>query len=212
MAGSFFGGGGFGLGGLGHGGVVIEEAAAGVAGEELAGADLVPGLGSDAHAAGGALLVFGAGHGGAAMGGEAVEAGEPVFVDGGAEGLALGAEVVLLAGDFALAGGDELAGFAESGVEKLDLAARLGEGGFVAVGALHALELFVFEALDFLFGEADFVLDGLGLGGGGDGIELGAVASGLLAVRGDIALEAGAEGFFAIQRGGGVGGGPLGLG
>jgi hypothetical protein len=212
LAGSGGVGGGFGFGGLGHGGVVIEEAAAGVAGEELAVADLVPSLGADAHAAGAALLVFRAGHGGAAVGDEAVEAAEPVFVDGGAEGLALGAEVVLLGGDFALATGDKFAGFLEGSVHELDLAAGFGERGFLLVGALQALQFFVLQALDAAFGEGDLMLDGLGLGGGGHGVELGAIACGLLAVPGDVALEAGAEGFLAAEGSGGVGGGLLGLG
>ena len=51
----------------------------------------------------------------------------------------------------------------------------------------------------------DFVLDGLGLVRGLDGVELGAEAGGLLAVVGDLALEAGAQRFFAAEGGRGLG-------
>ena len=86
------------FGGGGHGGIPVEDAAATVAGEQLALAELVPGLRADAHAAAGALLIFGAGQAGAAGGGEAVETGEPLGLDERPQGFALGVEGVELSG------------------------------------------------------------------------------------------------------------------
>src|ERR1700735_1138754 len=72
--------------------VPIEQAVATVAAEQLALAELVPGLRAHAHAAGGALLVYGKGDGGAARGGDSVEAGEPFGFDSRAENISSGIE------------------------------------------------------------------------------------------------------------------------
>ena len=52
----------------------------------------------------------------------------------------------------------------------------------------------------------EFVLDGLGLLGSFDGVELSAKAGDFLAVLGDVALKARAERVFMGERGGGFGG------
>ena len=200
------------LGCGGHGGVPVEEAAATVAGEQFAFAELVPGLGADAHAAGGALLIFSAGEAGALGDGEAIVADEVFFVDEGAEGLAFDGQsgefgVVLL-----LALGGAGADFIERAGEGLDLGAGGGEGGLLRLSALEAGELLVFKALGLGLREFDLVLDGLSLGGGGDGVELGAEAGDLLAVAGDLAIELGAEGIFAREGAGGFSGLTLGGG
>jgi len=87
-----------GLGSFGRGGewsegrVPVEQAAATVAGEQLAFAELVPDLRAHAHAASDALLVFNASQAGAARSGDAVEADEDVGLDRWAEGFAFGGE------------------------------------------------------------------------------------------------------------------------
>src|SRR5689334_4116641 len=52
-----------------HDGIPIEQAAAAIAGEKLTFAELIPGLGTQAHPAAGALLVFRTGQARAASGG-----------------------------------------------------------------------------------------------------------------------------------------------
>jgi len=64
-----------------HGRVPVEQAAATIAGEQFALAELVPRLGPDAHAAASALLIIYAGQAGAAGAGEVIEAGEQVGLD-----------------------------------------------------------------------------------------------------------------------------------
>lgn len=98
--------------------------------------------------------------------------------------------------------------------EGLNLGASGGEGGLLQLSAFEAGELLVFKAFCFGVGEFDFVLDGFGLGGGGDGVKLSAEAGDFLAVAGDIAIELGAEGVFAGECAGGfsslaLGGGQL---
>jgi len=68
-------------------------------------------LRADAHAAAIALLLFGAGQAGDARAGSAVEAGEPLGFNGGAEGFPLGAESGLLPADLLLCLGDALTSF-----------------------------------------------------------------------------------------------------
>jgi hypothetical protein len=183
----------------------------------LALAKLVPGLGADAHAAAGALLVIDAGDAGAAGAGDAVETEELLGVDKRAEGLAGGVESGQFGGEVLLAEGDAGAGFVESGGEGFDLGAGGGEGGFLGFRADEAGEGIVFEAIGFGGFEGDFVLDGVGLAGLLNGVELVAEAGCFLAVSSDFALQAGAQGFFAKEQIGGhcglaLGGGESGFG
>ncbi len=133
-------------------------------------------------------------------------------LDEGTEGFALGGEGGLLAVELGLAKADALAGLVEGGGERLDLGAGGGERGFLSFGALQAGEGLVFQALGLGLGKVKLVLDGLGLIGGGEGVLLVAVAGGLLAVGGDLAFQAGAEGLLAAEGGGGLGGLTLGGG
>ena len=108
-----------GFGGGRHGRVPIEQAAATVAGEQLALAKLVPGLRANAHAAAGALLIINAGKAGAARGGEAVEADEPLGLDQRAEGFALGVEGGQFGVELLLAEGDAGAGLVQGAGQRL---------------------------------------------------------------------------------------------
>lgn len=141
-AGDWLGLGGFGRGG--HGRVPIDNAAATVAGEQLALAKLVPDLRPDAHSAAHALLIVDAGEACSARGAEAIEAGEPFGLDERAKGFALGVEGFKLSGEFPLAESNASAGFLVSGRLDFNLAARLGEGGFLSFSALETGELLIF--------------------------------------------------------------------
>lgn len=201
-----------GFGGGGHGRVPVEQAAATIAGQQFAFAELVPHLGSDAHAATCALLVFRAGEAGAAGAGEAVEANEPFRLNELTKRFAFGIERGQFGGELVLADCDAGTGFVEGGGEGFDLGASDGERGFLGLRALKAGKLFIFEVISFGDFESDFVLDGVGLLGSLYGVELSAEANCLMAVCGDFAFETGAEGFFAVEGIGGLGGLSLGGG
>ena len=189
-----------------HGRVPVEQAAATVAGEKFALAELVPHLGADAHAAAGALLVIDAGDAGAARAGEAVIANKTVGLDERTEGFALEGEGGQFGGDLLVAKGCAGTGFVQGGSKRFHAGAGRGEAGFLSFTALQAGEFFVFKSLGFGGLKGDFVLKGSGLLWGLYGVELGAEACGLLAVGGDVAIKAGAERFLAGEPIGGVGG------
>ncbi len=184
-----------------HRRVPVEQAVATVAGEQLAFTKLVPRLWPDSHAAAGALHIFNAGKASAAGGAEAVKAHDPLGVDKRPEGLALGGELGLLAGDFCLAKTDAFGCTVENGGKQLDPGAGGGQHGFLGLGAFQAGELLAFQALDFGLGKVELVLDGFGLGGGGEGVLLGAITDKLLAVGGNLAIEATAKRFLAAEGG-----------
>ena len=81
-----------------------------------------------------------------------------------------------------------------------------GQRGLLRLGALQAGVLLIFQALGFGGFEIDFVLDGCGLRGGGNRVELRAEFGGLLAVPADLPLKTGSQRVFAAERGRGVGG------
>jgi len=135
-----------------HGWIPVKDAAATVAGEQLALAELVPGLGADAHAAAGTLLIFGASQAGATGGGQAVKAGEPFGMgiiehEEHPDAVTFAFFLYKLAVELLLAEGDAVAGFLEGGGEGLDLGARLGKDGFLRFSAFETREFFVFEAV-----------------------------------------------------------------
>ena len=115
-------------------------------------------------------------------------------------------------GQLLLAGGHAGADTFELGGQQFHLGAGLRERGFLGFSALQARIFFIFQAVGFGGFELDLVLDGCGLRGRGDGVELGAEAGGLLAVGVDLALQAGAQRVFAVERGRGLGGLALGGG
>lgn len=196
------------LGGFGcgrHGRVPVNDAAATVAGEQLAFAELIPHLGPDTHAAAYALLIVDAGQTGSAGGAEAIEAGEPFGLDERAEGFALGVQSFKLSSEFPLAVSNAGAGFLVSGRLDFNLAAGPGEGGLLGFSTFEAGELLVFEAFGLAGLEVNLVLDGGGLFRSLYGVELGAESGGLLAVFCNLALEAGAERFLAAECVGGLG-------
>ena len=110
---------------------------------------------------------------------------------------------------FLLALGHAFAGLVESAGQRFHLGAGRGQRGFLGLGALQAGVFVVFQPLDFRVNELDFVVDGVGLGRGGDGVALGAQLAGFLPVAGGLALLAGTEVFFARQRIGSGGSGLL---
>ena len=171
----------------------------------MAFAKLIPHLGPDAHAAAHALLIVDAGEAGAARGAEAIKAGEPFGLDEGPESIALGVQCFKLSSEFPLAERNASASFLVSGRLDFNLAAGLGEGGFLGFSAFETGELLVFEAVGFAGLKLNFVFDGGGLLGSLYGIELGAESGGFLAVFCNVAFEACAEGFFAAECGGGLG-------
>jgi hypothetical protein len=166
---------------------------------------LIPCLGTNTHAAAGALLIFNAGNTRASGGAEAVEAREPFRFNEGAERIAPDGELGLLAFYLSLVKADARAGLVESSSEQLNLSAGSGEGGFLGFSALQAGEGLVFQALGLGHGKVELVLIGLGLIGGGDGVLLVAITGSLLTVGGDLALHAGAEGILAAEGGNGLG-------
>lgn len=88
------------------------------------------------------------------------------------------------------------------GGKRFDLGTGMGEFGLVGFAALEAGEFFIFEAVGLRGGELDFVFDGFRLRRRLDGVELGAKASGLLAVFINLAFEAGTQRIFAGQGSG----------
>ena len=112
--------------GRSHGRVPVEEAAATVAGEQLAFAELIPHLWADAHAAAGALLVIDAGETGAAGAEESIVAHKHFGLDERTEGLALSVERGQFGGMFLLAEGDAGAGLVEGNGVGFNLSAGVG--------------------------------------------------------------------------------------
>src|SRR5580658_5542794 len=135
-----------GLGGWGHGRVPVKEAAATVAGEQLAFAELIPHLWSNAHAAAGALLVVDAGETGAAGAGESIVANKYFGLDERTEGLTLGVESGQFRGMFLLAEGDAGAGLLKDSGLGLNLGAGVGERGLLGFGPLEADKFLILEA------------------------------------------------------------------
>ncbi len=123
----------------------------------------------------------------------------------GVEGGQLGVELLLAEGD---AGANLVQG---DGLD-FNLGAGCGERGLLGFSALQAGELLVFQAIGFGGFKGDFVLDGGGLLGGFHCIELRAEAGGFLAVAGDLAFQAGAQGLLAAECVRGFGGLVLRLG
>ena len=109
-------------------------------------------------------------------------------------------ECGLLGGQLLLAQGYTLTGLVECGGQLLDLGARRGQRGFLRFTAFQAGELLVFDAVDLLLGEMHLVFDGFGLRGSLHRVLLGAEARDLLAMTCDLAFQAGAERFLAVQR------------
>jgi len=188
------------LGRRGHGRVPVEEAAATVASEHLALAKLIPHLRPHTHAAASTLLVIHARQACATGAGETVEADEPLGVNQRAKNVALGVERGQLCGILPLANGNARTGILEGGGKRFDLRSRGGESRFLRFRALQAGELLIFKALGFRGREGDFVFDGFSLCRGLHGIKLGAEARRLLSMSGNFAIEAGAEGLFAIEQ------------
>ena len=87
----------------------------------------------------------------------------------------------------------------------LHLCASLRQGGFVRLGPFETLVFVAFHPLGFGCGELNLVLNGSGLLGGGDGVELNAEAGHLFAMVADFAIQAGAHRVFATQRRGEIG-------
>ena len=106
-----------------------------------------------------------------------------------------------MAGDFCLTKTDAFASAVEGGCERLDTGAGSGQRAFLGLGAFQAGELLGFQALGLGLGKVKLVLHGVSLGGGGEGVLLGAITDDLLAVGGDLAIEAAAERFFAAEGG-----------
>ncbi len=202
-AGDWLGLGGLGCGG--HGRVPVDNAAATVAGKKLALTELIPYLGPDTHTASHALLIVDTRETGTSGGAETIEAGEPFGLDEWAEGFAFGVQGFKLSSEFPLTVSNASAGFFVSGGLDLDLAARLGEGGFVGFSTFEAGELLIFKAFGFAGLKLNLVLDGGGLLRSLNGVELGAEAGSLFAVFRDLTFEAGAERFLAAECVGGLG-------
>lgn len=188
-----------GLGGGGHGRVPVEDAAATVAGEKFALAELIPHLGTNTHSATCALLIVDTRQSGAAGGAEAVKAGEPLGFNERPEGFALDVEGLKLRGELVLAESDAGTGFFVGARMELNLGTSLSKRGFLGFSSLETRELLVFEAVSFGGLKIDFVFDGFGLGGSLHGVELGAEAGGLLPVVCDLAFKAGAERLLAAE-------------
>ncbi len=113
---------------------------------------------------------------------DAVEACQPVGIEGRADGLSCGVQRGEFGGKLLLARGYAGADAFHLGGKQLHLGAGLGQRGFLRLGALQAGVLLIFQPLGFGGFEMDFVLDGRGLLGCGDRVELGAEFGGFLAV------------------------------
>ena len=193
------------FGGRSHRRIPIEQAAATIARQQFAFAKLVPHLGSDTHAAAGALLVFRARQAGAARAGETVKADQRLRLNQRAQSVAFGVERGQFGGKLALAEGDADAGLVECPGQQLNLGAGGCQHGFVRIGALQARKLLIFQAIGFRSLEGDLMLYCGRLLWSLYGIELGAEADCFLAVSRDLAFQAGAQRFLAIERVGGGG-------
>jgi hypothetical protein len=90
--------------------------------------------------------------------------------------------------------------------ERLDLGAGLSERGLLRFGALETGEFLILEPIGFSRSELNFMLDGRGLLGRLDGVELGAKARRFLAMGLDLAFQTRAERVFAAERGAGFAG------
>jgi hypothetical protein len=173
--------------------------AATIAGEQLTLAELVPGLGADAHAAAGALHVVYTGHGGAARDHEVVEAGQPLGLDQQADGFAFCIAAKQFVRQFGPAQCDAGAGLVQHGGQSLHLGAGSGQRRLLGLRALQAGVFLGVQTLVFHFGKLDFFLHGLGLGRRGHRVQLGAVAGCLLPMAGSFALQPGAQSVFAAK-------------
>jgi len=185
--------------------IPVEQPAATVTGQQLALAELVPGLRANAHAAAGALLIFGAGDGGAAAGrGDAIETRQPVAIilklEKHSDAISIPFKTLNFTLDLLLARVYADADAVELGGQQFHFSAGLGERGLLGLSALQALVLIVFQALGLRRGELNFVFDRSRLRRSSDGVELNPEARGFLAVRVDLALQAGAQGVFATER------------
>jgi len=171
-------------------GVPIEQPAAAIAGEQLALAELIPGLRTDAHTAAGTLLILSQRDCGATRGGDAIEARQPVRIERRADGFAGGVERGELSDELLLAGCGTGADTVKFSGKELHLGARLSEHGLVGLSALETRVFLVFQAVSFAGGKLNFVFDGLRLLGSLDGVQLFAETRGLLAGSRNFAVEA----------------------
>ena len=195
-----------------HGRVPKNQAAATVAGEQFALAKLVPRLRANAHAAAGALLIVDAYDSRAAGAGEPVVANKNLRLDERAKDLAFNVEDRQCGVELLLTARNAGADFFQRRGQGFHTGARRGQCRFLGLGALQAGEVFALQPLGFGIGESDFVLDGRGLLRSLYGVELGAEARDLLAMRCNLAIEPRAQQFFPRQRIGSVGGMALGRG
>ena len=92
------------------------------------------------------------------------------------------------------------ADFVQGRRQGFHLGAGCGQCGFLPLRAFQADELFVFQTLGLARFKPDLMLDGFSLLGSFHGVQLGAEARRLLAVAGDLALQASAQRFLAAQR------------
>ena len=113
--------------------------------------------------------------------------------------------VFLTVGQLVLASGNARANRLHSGSELFNLCASLRKGGFVRLGPLETQVFVAFHPLGLGGSELNLVLNGSGLLGGGNGVELNAEASHLLAMVADFAIKAGTHRFFTAQRRGEIG-------
>lgn len=182
--------------------IPVKQTAATVAGKKLALTELVPRLRADAHAAAGALLVFRAGNGCAARGGEAVETGKHVRLNQLAHGFAALVERGQLRSQFLLAARNTGADGFGVGSHRFHFSTGAGQRRLLLFAALQAGDFLGFKAVGLGRGKLDLVLDGFSLRGRLYGIDLGAEAGGLLAVLFNLAFQARAQRLLARKRGG----------
>ncbi len=192
-----------------EGGIPVEDAAATVAGEQLAFAELVPHLRANTHAAAEALLIDDESEAGAAGCVDAIEADEPLGVNVGTEGIALQVEGFNLGCEFLLPSCDARLGFLKGAGKNFNLGAGLGEQNFLRLSALEACELFIFEAIGLGGGELNLVFDGGCLFRSLDGVKLRAEVRSLLSTGGDFAVETDAQGLLSAEGLGGLSGSSL---
>jgi hypothetical protein len=167
-------------------------------------------LRAHAHAASGALLVLGAGDGGTAGRGNAVEAGQPIRIESRTDGFAIRVENGEFGGKFLLAGGNARADDFNFRGKTLDFSPSLGERSLVSLGALKARVLIVFEPVSLGGRKLNLVFDGCGLLGCRDGVELLTEAGYFPAISIDFAFQARSERIFTAERRGDFGRMPLG--
>src|SRR5208283_2355171 len=185
---------------VGHflGGIEIENALAGIANDGLlAGADFVVSLGPEHDAARHTLLIANFGEATAAKFGDALVMAEQVFVDAGANLIALGAPL----GQQLFVLGGALAGFLfflfDFGVFGFQFGLRGLDFLVARVGVDHQLENLVLVGGNFFFRELDLVQQRFVL-------VVGLDVEGLIAIFGDFAAEVGDRG-FVLAAGGLVG-------